>query len=411
MSSIDLDLNISNYEITDLENFFHLNKDYNENDVMLKEIEIRELLLSTGHLNKIFKRDLIIFLEEGKKILISSLKTTPHTSIYKDNKDEIENFPEKKAAIVLKREDDLIPLKKTEFIYNQQSEFFPGTLNPIDTRTLKKCLTIDSRYKTNGNSNSDFIITLPNKIQKVVSMECTNLEIGNDLLHNISSSLKNNYIYMSIITVEQEFNQVFIIPDGNYNIDLLLYTLNRMFQDQENSPFVMIEWKKDPYGSNKCICMVNENSSNLYFAQKIKGVILDSGIGINGECDTTQDYFTKLQYLLGFTKKTYCDALEYCGEISINVFSSIPYYYLDIDDYQNRSNANFESMSNLISLTSSILTRISTNSGEITNITRKFFGPIDITRLHIRLLDSCGKNLHLNSNFSFCLIFNVIYDL
>jgi hypothetical protein len=62
-------------------------------------------------------------------------------------------------------------------------------------------------------------------------------------------------------------------------------------------------------------------------------------------------------------------------------------------------------------LTSSILTRVSVNTGKIAKISRKYFGPVDITRLHIRILDTSGKSLDLNSNFSFCLIFNVIYDL
>ena len=128
------------------------------------------------------------------------------------------------------------------------------------------------------------------------------------------TSLKNNYLYVSIITVESEFNQVFILPDGNYTDDLLLYTLNRMFHDQKNTPFVLMEWKKDPYGSNKCVCMINEEEENVYFAQKIKSVEMNSEIGINGEIDMTQEYFTKLQYLLGFTKK------KYIGKLGNNSF-------------------------------------------------------------------------------------------
>lgn len=411
MGSIDLDLNIDNYEKVDLENFFHLDKDYDENEILEKEVAIREILLSSGHLNKYFKRDLIIFLNEAKTILMSNIKKESHTTLYIDKKDPINNYPEPKNVVVLSREGDIIQNRKTEFLYNQSSEFFPGVLNPLDTRILKKTITIDSRYKSNSNSNSDFIVSLPNKIQKVVSMECISLEINKDLLHNISSSLKNNYLYVSIITVESEFNQVFILPDGNYTDDLLLYTLNRMFHDQKNTPFVLMEWKKDPYGSNKCVCMINEEEENVYFAQKIKSVEMNSEIGINGEIDMTQEYFTKLQYLLGFTKKKYIGKLEYISEISINVFSSVPYYYLHVDDYQNRANSNFESMSNTISLTSSILTRVSVNTGEIVKISRKYFGPVDITRLHVRILDTSGRSLDLNSNFSFCLIFNVIYDL
>ena len=80
----DLDLNIENYELKDLEKFFRISAPYNEQDVMKKESEIRTLLLSSGHISPHFKRDLIIFLEEGKKRIIENTITKkPPTTIYK----------------------------------------------------------------------------------------------------------------------------------------------------------------------------------------------------------------------------------------------------------------------------------------------------------------------------------------
>ena len=65
---IDLDLDINHYEMQDLETFFRLVKPYNEHDVAQKEHDIRTLLLSSGHIEPHFKRDLIMFLEEGRNI-------------------------------------------------------------------------------------------------------------------------------------------------------------------------------------------------------------------------------------------------------------------------------------------------------------------------------------------------------
>ena len=107
---------------------------------------------------------------------MSNIKKEFHTSVYIDKKDPINNYPEPKNAVVLNREGDIIKNKKTEFSYNQSSEYFPGVLNPLDTRILKKTITIDSRYKMNSNSNSDFIVSLPNKIQKVVSISMILME-------------------------------------------------------------------------------------------------------------------------------------------------------------------------------------------------------------------------------------------
>jgi hypothetical protein len=42
---------------------------------------------------------------------------------------------------------------------------------------------------------------------------------------------------------------------------------------------------------------------------------------------------------------------------------------------------------------------------------RKYFGPIDLSRLQIRLLDAYGKVLQMDANFSFCLLLHTVYDL
>ena len=60
----NLDLDINNYNINDLERFFKIkpNTNYTEGDIELKEYSIREKLLSSGHINKRFKQNLIEFL-------------------------------------------------------------------------------------------------------------------------------------------------------------------------------------------------------------------------------------------------------------------------------------------------------------------------------------------------------------
>jgi hypothetical protein len=71
-------------------------------------------------------------------------------------------------------------------------------------------------------------------------------------------------------------------------------------------------------------------------------------------------------------------------------------------------------------MSNSILARIQINynsssdsSSEIKFISepRKYFGPIDITKLQIKLLDAYGRVLDMNgSDYSFCLLLHLIYD-
>jgi len=51
------------------------------------------------------------------------------------------------------------------------------------------------------------------------------------------------------------------------------------------------------------------------------------------------------------------------------------------------------------------------NDLNITTEPRKYFGPVDIQKLQVRILDHRGKILNINSNFSFCLVFKMLYDL
>ena len=411
----DLDLDINNYDISNLETFFRLPPKYDEHDIAQSESDIRAVLLTSGHIQPHFKRDLITFLDEGKKRLIAAkIKIRHPTSIKRpiDESPTPHNFPVPNIDPPSRAENIILP-KETPFVYTQPSEFFRGALNPLDHRTLQKCISIDSRFRPpSAASNSDFMIHLPSRIQKVLSVECASFEMDRSSLYNISSSLGNNYIYISICAVEQDYNQVFIIPDGHYDLDLLILTLNRLLESQEHTPFLYIYFKKDPFGSGKCILMINQDSEHDYITQRIKYLSLDFTIDNAGNPDKFTDSFSKMGYLLGLTKQKYTGETQYMGEIPVRMHAALPYFYLYMDDFQNRSAACFQPAFSQITMSPSILARISLNSEvEILSTPRKYFGPIDMSKLQIRLLDPYGKVLQMDANFSFCLLLHTVYDI
>ena len=52
------------------------------------------------------------------------------------------------------------------------------------------------------------------------------------------------------------------------------------------------------------------------------------------------------------------------------------------------------------------------NDFNIVTEPRRYFGPVDLQRLHIRLLDEHGRVLQMNNaNFSFCINLKTAYDL
>lgn len=234
----NLDLDIHNYSINDVERFFKLKKkEYTVNEIELRETQIREQLLNSGHVNKRFKRDLIHFLDSAKKLLIDAKvekKNTIPTTIPDNYKLDTINNPVFKVPN--KREDNLIERPDTQFVYTQPGEFLPGKLNQLNTRVISKCLNIDTRFRTNlhNTNSSDITIQLPTRFNKVVSMELSAIELPVSF-YGISENYGNNYMHITLKYIQtavsddiKECFRTIVIPDGNYTETDLIDTLNYM---------------------------------------------------------------------------------------------------------------------------------------------------------------------------------------
>lgn len=407
MSNLDLD--IRNYSITDMETFFHLTSTtkYSASDIELREYKIREQLLSSGHIDKKLKRDLIDFLNKVKLALIQHKCPVPVPSKRQSDSNEYPiniQYPPMNV-----RENEIQHRTNVPFVYTQNSDYLPGILNPIQTRTLTRCISIDTRFRDfiYTTQSSDFAINLPNKIPKVVSLQLNTIEFSPDALYNISESLQNNYLNITIFSTE-EYSHCFIIPDGKYTSESLIFLLNQLFLERINTPFLFLFWKLDPYGSGKTILSCTKENS-------IQSISFDFTLNKENLLDkNTTDSFCKLGRILGFTKRKYSGQTTYMSETAINPNIAFTYLFLVIDDFQNNYPPSFISIFQKISMSNSIIARIQLDSNsKITFISepRKYFGPIDITKLQIKLLDAYGRVLNMNgSDYSFCLLLQLIYD-
>ena len=244
----NLDLDINNYTIKDLERFFKISpsSQYTAADIEKKEYRIREQLLESGHINKRFKRDLIEFLQLAKEWLIF-VKCPAHrqqpTSIPKNYKLDTMDTP--RSAEAQSRAEDIITRPETQFVYANNSEFFPGSMNPLNTRVITKCINIDTRFRSDlyTTQSSDFVIQLPVKFTKVVSMQLSSLELP-IAFYGISESYGNNFLYMAVthksidgLNLQMTSERVFTIPDGNYNATDLVDTINGLLSPTNSVDF------------------------------------------------------------------------------------------------------------------------------------------------------------------------------
>jgi hypothetical protein len=433
----NLDLDIQNYSVDDLKAFFQLGKQnrFTVGDIETKEYEIRELLLQSGQVDRRFKSDLITFLTSAKRILIKALTVPikPATTIPANQKLDPYDFPV--SAKVPPRTDELNTHPDAQFVYSQPSEFFQGNMNPLNTRILTKCVNIDTRFRENPDKNqsSDFTIQMPTKFNKVVSMHLSALEFPVEF-YAISAKYGNNFLYLGVSyqdIVDPSLNtsayEIFIVPDGNYTNDDLVTTLNNLICPVDASGNVL--YPNDIFSYIQFTLDVNSNGSGSRkltleptgpYAANIKSLTMDFTKDIDGNEDLTVTSI-KIGWNLGFTKCKYTGQTKYTADTVMDL-NTFRYVYLAVDDFQKTANNYFTTIFDESILTPDTLARIST-TGNISDIAihgnirvvteaRKYFGPVDIQRLRIRLYDAYGRILPMNGvNYSFCLTLKMVYDL
>lgn len=366
MSSFDLDIN--NYTHKDLVNFFKLsNTDYSVSDVELRETAIREQLLKSGNVEKKFKSKIIDFLNRAKeKLMIAKMNIKneifEHTTLAKNQKLFSTDYPASKHD--LHRHLEITQRPETEFVHVQTSEFLPGKINPLKTRVISKCLTIDTRFRDNfyETTSSNFQFQMPLKLNKVVSMQLSSFEIPVSF-YGISKSYGNNYLYINIlinanlfspngtillnengivklkdnIPIELvslperneymkilpgdtyvEMTKVITIPDGNYNSQDLINQINDAIcplNTLTNAPlypnnifsYVSLNLDITTSGSGSGKVSITTNGNYYYLIQSLSLDFTKNAYGITDNTSVS----SKIGWNLGYTQHKYTGTTNY----------------------------------------------------------------------------------------------------
>ena len=405
MENNEVDFNIQNYDLDDLEYFFKLDEipNYTSNDIIKNADEVQNQLLNGGTFDPSLKTGFMKFIQQGKDLLLNSKKPSDST-IY--NKKITPNGPSRPVE----------ETPKTSYIYADPSSFYEGTMNPLNTRVVTRILNIDSRFRDELDTNSgDFLINLPMKFYKVVSMQVSTVEIPYSF-YGISKSFGNNFFTLEVNDGGAITRNQFVIPDGNYEssqfIDAVNVALGSNAPDPTD-PFSCVQFSYDPITRRTTVTGLTSilptlQSFSLFF-----------DLNSNGDPDNTS-LTSKIGYNLGFVKKSYSGELTYTSESVVDP-QSIEYMFISVDDFQNNvSNNAFVSAFQDSFLDNNILARISPKSlykeTVVTDETllsepRQYFGPVDIQKMRIRLVDEYGRVIDMNkANYSFCLTMKQMYQ-
>ena len=141
------DLNIQNYTIKELEDIFELSHSYDENIVEMQETKLRQNILNDKNTVSTTKPNVLSFLTQIKSILVDNIKNVS-TNLDKIPKqyEQLYNLDKNlhQSEIMDAGSTSIIQPKVTSYTNSLPSEFYKGSINPLEKRILKKNINIDS---------------------------------------------------------------------------------------------------------------------------------------------------------------------------------------------------------------------------------------------------------------------------
>jgi hypothetical protein len=417
---MNFDLNIDNYSRDELIQMFELPSNFDRNILDMKETKLRDNIIKNTEINKETIMKTLNFIVKAKNIILNNgtqnNNNNNKTSLQKKIEDFYNSSYELKTSKLENPEEHMVQVRPEKpYLSSYPSEFFPGVINPLKKRTIKKNLNIDSRFRENyyTTSSTNYNINLPININEVVQMQLAAIELPTTY-YVISKQYGNNFFSISANGLE---SQVITISDGNYDQNTIMNAINNqlsLLPAPYNQILFRINLSNGITGTGETIVGFTDLSGNTSLELNFQA----DRFGID---DRSTPLPLKFGWCLGFRNGIYVNNLNYVSEGIINITGS-RYFFLVVDDYKNNVNNNFYSAFNSSVLNKNILARISLQANtfdilEQNNLTlittpREYFGPVDIQILNIQLLDEYGRIVDLNNmDFSFCLTLVTSYDL
>jgi hypothetical protein len=444
--STDFDFNINNYTIPDIENFLGLNQDYTFNDVMKRKQNMITIIIDNKQYDKPYRKKLVDFMEESVvKVIDNIKKTVQQEGDFIEDYDKLlierdegkvvnqtsttyagHNFVMNKNTVEL---DDVIGGKKQRVnpIETFQTNISRSNLNVVKRKTFNQTVMMNTLFREDYTStmSTDFNIVLPAYFKNVMSLRLSSLQLPN-VMYNISAANGNNTMYIDVD--DGGPNGIVTMPDGNYDINSFITVLQTQINTQLSTTNFSVTY--DQYTQKITITytdLILNPSLTMVFYVPIKknskypeGKYKPDNDYRKNECVDISQIYKGFGWFMGYRKAEYGGASSYTTEA---VYSSSPYEYIyfTLNDYNMSQSQNIFGMFSksilgdnilaIIPVTSNSFNICFDNGVDLLEKKREYYGPVNIQRLKIQLLNQYGEILCLNNmDFSFSLEFEIGYD-
>jgi len=440
-----INLNCDSYSDKEIENLLHLTQPYDSNDILKAKKTLLNQLNSNTNLGNDKQREFEFFINT---IAIRIQNANSNQSILNTQYSDVHRVIQQGSNFIIENPDQIIG--KSAKIENgrmglETKSAPPGYMNPINVRTITQAISIDSRFRPNycNCKSSDYDVVLPSMQKNVISMRVTSIELP--ISYYAISQYNENATCLIIDLSNNTKGWVLTLPDGNYeqnwaknsnaaDIELSInaaikiavpVTVNTNGTVTPNALGTKLTandltYKVDHISGRSIFLAMSGGQLYPY------GFILRFDVDNNGNITTNGNLQIQLGWQLGYRKAAYSSVSQAVSE-GICLITGPRYAFIAINDYQKNTGPT-----HIINYTSSIyqdniITRlniaelqadfgvyqVSSDPGLSTqlNRTREYFGPVDIQRLHISLIDEYGRIIDLNfMDWSITLAFEILYN-
>ena len=320
-----------------------------------------------------------------------------------------------------------------------------GTLNPIQRRTVKRALNIDTRFRPNYHStkSTDVQISLPYRFEKVIGLRVAAVEMPLTY-YAISAELGNNTFRVEWMEPNNTTPSQYCVtlPDGNYETSFSSTsdTSNTTIESAINA--LLTAGTGTPGNAPlKLRYTVDRTSGRSIFTQDnsvTDAIPFKISFNVDRDGNDVENAALPLYlgWSLGFRAAAYNRGIN---DAQSNPSTAVisegtccirgpQYAFIAIDDYNNSVNNYFisayqESVSSPNVVARLNLSQIQQNgqsyqmgqddgvSSQLDFRSRSYFGPVDIQKMRITVLDEFGRVLNLNNmDWSMAIMFECMYE-
>lgn len=427
-----LNLEIEKYSISELKDIFDI---IEINDTSLIKSRLDSMIITLNNDTKIgieHKGNIIKFLNKAYNKICGESRQDNSSFFSSPTTNMISNAPENHPLI---QSANKIGGQSAKIYEGRGGENFPaGFINPINIRTTKQNINVDSIFRENYNltNSSQFSIDMPQTIKGVVEMQLASIQIPLTL-YSINKYCNNFKIVYNNVPFKV------ILEEGNY--------LSAFSSNSFNTEFSKVDIIEKLNNENLFLLNIDGTEIKMTASLNMKNGIVQIELNTIGGIEpattldptedlpylefidsSTENIIGQLGWILGFKKNKYFFQLNnnkwvIIGDAPIAI-DQPKYLYFCVNDFTNASSNQY-----VVPLSESILSpyilykidyQTLVQSAGIFNFggieepyygNREYFGPVDIKKLQFTFIDEFGRVVDFNNrDWSAQLAFTRMYE-